>query len=282
MALKKRGSRKSLQAANDIDMKPCMSLFTILIPFLVACASFSAIKIIDINLPETRDDQSSTPKDNEHEGLLLSIFITDEGIALAAKGAVLPTTYVREEHIYEYHIGGKKGVTKTFNMIVDSTNKHKLPIAPTGEQMSYFNRIGIELLVITKETEEDTGTLVKAVFNRFGLPMLNKKYEIADSIKEGDTLLVLTPEIMNSSTRTTELITPENIGEFTYGRLSAYDQLASRLMRIKAIYNMVQDSDEIKLIAEDDVVFDKVVHIMDVCRNYGYPKISLAKIASAG
>jgi biopolymer transport protein ExbD len=259
-----------------------MSLFTILIPFLVACAAFASIKIIDLDLPETRVDKPIEQKEKIEEGLLLTIFITDKGIALAAKGAILPTTYVREEHIYEYSVGGKRGATKTFNVVIDSTNRHELPTAPNGQAMTYFNRLEIELFVLKKETEEDTGTLINAVYNKYALPMIQKSYKVADSLKVGDTLFVLEPGVMNPETRRTEIVTKENIGEYTFGKLSAYDQLASRLMRIKARYNMVPDADQIRIVGEDDVVFDKVVHIMDICRLYGYPKISLGKIAAAG
>ena len=87
MAIKRRGSRRQVQIASDIDMKPCMSLFTILIPFLVACAAFASIKIIDLDLPETRVDKPVEQKEKIEEGLLLTVFVTDKGLALAAKGA---------------------------------------------------------------------------------------------------------------------------------------------------------------------------------------------------
>ena len=97
--------------------------------------------------------------------------------------------------------------------------------------------------------------------------------QIADVMPaKGDTLFTLSYEDRH-------MVVVTDTSRYKVQNLTVYDELASRLLRIKAKYPNVPDVGEIKIAAEDDVVFDKLVHVMDVCRTYGYAKIALAKLA---
>jgi biopolymer transport protein ExbD len=113
---------------------------------------------------------------------------------------------------------------------------------------------------------------VNAVYQRLHGVMVDRAGKVVENLRMGDTLysLTLSKPVM---------FVVKNLSDFESKPLSAYDQLASRLIRIKSTYYNMPDADEVKITAEDDVVFDKLIHVMDVCRDFGFPKISLAKVA---
>jgi len=274
MASHKKKEKTSADA--QINLMPMMSLFSILIPYLLMCASFSSIKIIGLDLPETRImTQVDAPvKDKEDEGLLLTVFITDDGITLGAKGAMLPTTYVREIHKYEYHY--PKNSENQFEYLnpVNKKNKTIMPECPKekGRKLTLYERSEIILYALFKENEQDSGKLIPALYNMNNEVMCDGSGRILSSNpRPGDTLYTLGAE------RRMNVVKPDE--KYAVLSLTVYDELASRLLRIRSQYPNMPDIGEIKLVASDDVVFDKLVHIMDVCRLAGFPKINLAKLA---
>jgi hypothetical protein len=188
---------------------------------------------------------------------------------------MLPTTFVREFHKYVYSYPEGSGHKETHMERITPENKKDLPLCPQDKnrKLTLYEREEIILYAIEKESEEDTGKIMEAVYNKFDEPMTEVTGKMFDHQPEvGDTLYVLS--LIN---RRMEIV--KDPAEYTVRELTVYDQLASRLLRIKAKYPDVPDQGEIKIVAEDDVVFDKIIHIMDVCREFGYPKISLAKLA---
>lgn len=270
--------RKARKAKGDseIDLKPMMNLFTVLIPFLLACASFASIKIMDIKLPETLQNvQQPQRKDAEDEGLLLTIFITDEGIKLGAKGAMLPTTFTREFHKYVYRYPAGSSNEETYLYPVTKANKKEMPLCPQDKsrRLTLFEREEIILYAVERQSEDDTGHVKMALYNQYDEVLTNVAGKIIEELPAvGDTVYVLSL----SGRRSEVVVNPQN---YTVREMTVYSELASRLLRIKAKYPDVPDQGEIKIVAEDDVVFDKLVHVMDICRDFGYPKISLAKLA---
>ncbi|MBL8028812.1 MAG: biopolymer transporter ExbD [Fibrobacteres bacterium] len=270
---KKRGA----QGAAELELTPMMNLFSNLIPFLLLTASFASIKILDVKLPEANlMTQQQQQKDPDDEGLLLTVFITDEGVTLGAKGAMLPTTYVREYHkyLYSYPLGSAN--KETYLQKVTKENKKELPMCPLDptRKLTMFERDEIILYAIDRNSESDTGTILKCVKNKLDETMMFENGQIFDRLpKAGDTLYVLSL----STNRRMEIV--KDPSEYVLKELTLYEQLASRLLRIRGSYPDVPDAGEIKLVAEDDVVFDKIIHIMDVCRDFGFDKISLAKLA---
>jgi biopolymer transport protein ExbD len=66
--------------------------------------------------------------------------------------------------------------------------------------------------------------------------------------------------------------------EFESRPLSAYDELQNRLMKIKERYREAEDADDIIIAAENEVMYDKIVQIMDKARAAEFPNISIAKL----
>jgi biopolymer transport protein ExbD len=274
---KRKNVRKKRGAGGtaELELTPMMNLFSNLIPFLLLTASFASIKILDVKLPELAPP-TTVIKDKDDEGLLLTVFITDEGVTLGAKGAMLPTTYVREYHKYVYNFPANTPNKETYLHKVTKENKKILPMCPLdpSRKLTLFDREEIILYAIDRQSESDTGTILKCVKNKLDETMMYANGQIFDRIPNiGDTLYVLSL----STNRRMEVVS--NASDYVLKELTLYEQLASRLLRIRGSYPDVPDAGEIKLVAEDDVVFDKIIHIMDVCRDFGFDKISLAKLA---
>jgi biopolymer transport protein ExbD len=271
--------RKEVPEA-DIDLRPFMNLLCILIPFLLACASFASIKVIEMALPETMSApsaQQAPPKDKEDEGLLLTIFITDKGFTLGAKGAMLPTTYTREFHKYEYTYPKGEKTKYTFTTpAITKANKREMPLCPKDptRRLTLFERQDIVLYAVRKTSDTDTGTVPMVCYDKqLGCAMTDVRGNIIAGMPNvGDTVYALSLE-----DRRPRVV--KNQASYQLTPLSVYDELSSRLIKVRAQYPNVPDQGEIKIVGEDDVVFDKIVHVMDVCRLFGFPKISLAKLA---
>jgi len=87
---KVRKPREGFQL-EDLNLQPIMNLVCILIPFLLLCAAFVQYASINVSSPRfgsaaTRDEER--PPD-EKPPLNLTVFITDEGFRIAARGGVL-------------------------------------------------------------------------------------------------------------------------------------------------------------------------------------------------
>lgn len=269
--------RKHISAEAAVNLIPMMNLFSILIPYLLMCASYASIRLIDIDLPEAKlmVNQPPQQKDKDDEGLLLTIFITDEGLTLGARGAMLPTTFTKEVHKYVYSYPKGSEHKETWFHLVNKATKGDLPLCPQDQsrRLTLFERDEIILYAVRKDDDADSGVVAMAVYDANGNAVTNISGKILDVVPDtGDTVYPLSLE-----NRRIHIV--EAGEKYSLKELTVYDELASRLMRIKAQYPMVPDRDEIKLVGEDDVVFDKLVHIMDVCRLFGFPKIALAKLA---
>jgi biopolymer transport protein ExbD len=70
--------------------------------------------------------------------------------------------------------------------------------------------------------------------------------------------------------------------EFVLQKMSAYDLMKNRLMKVKERFREMQpeDFDDIIIAAENEVLYDKIVQIMDAARAAEYPNISIAKLRS--
>jgi biopolymer transport protein ExbD len=68
------------------------------------------------------------------------------------------------------------------------------------------------------------------------------------------------------------------IADFREDYLSGYDMLASTLISINDRFGDLPDAQNIIVLADDKIVFDKVINVMDVAREAGFFKIQLAKL----
>jgi hypothetical protein len=165
---------------------------------------------------------------------------------------------------------------ETYLHKVTKENKKELPMCPLdpSRRLTLFDREEIILYAVDRQSESDTGTILRCIKNKLDETMMYADGKIFDRQPvAGDTLYVLSL----AANRRMEVVGDPD--EYVLKELTLYEQLASRLLRIRSSYPDVPDAGEIKIVAENDVVFDKIIHIMDVCRDFGFDKISLAKLA---
>jgi biopolymer transport protein ExbD len=74
------------------------------------------------------------------------------------------------------------------------------------------------------------------------------------------------------------MVVVKDPSEYVLQPLSAYDELRNRLMKIKERYKEADDGNDIIIAAENQVIYDKIVQIMDASRAADFSNISIAKL----
>lgn len=263
MANKKRDKEWEVK---EMDLQSFMNLMVVLIPMLLLSAEFAKIAVIDIKLPEARGSQTQQsvtqkPKEEE-EKLLLTAIVTDSVVTLGAKGGFLPSVYYREFHHY-ISMGEDKA---DFEVPYDPTGKPVLN-PKTQRPMTDSERYDIFLRV----WDEEKQAIVYSYYKDDGKVMLTKPDNTpAKEIAVGDTLYTVTnPRIM-------EIV--RDVSQYQKRPLSVYDQLRNRLMIVKGRFKDAVDGQDIIIAAENEVIYDKIVQIMDAARLADFVNISIAKL----
>jgi biopolymer transport protein ExbD len=70
----------------------------------------------------------------------------------------------------------------------------------------------------------------------------------------------------------------DDLAHFEIRDVSAYDYLKSLLVQIRERYADADDRDDLIIAAENQIIYDKIVQIMDVARSANLPNISIAKL----
>jgi biopolymer transport protein ExbD len=262
----KTPARNVMMRSADMDLKPFMNLMVVLIPMLLLSAEFARVAVIDIKLPDknrgsgTDEPQKQPFSENKSDKLLLTAIITDSAVTLGAKGGFLPSIPYREFHRYiarddhaeftvEYRPGGA---------VVHPS---------TGRMMSDRERSDILLYSC-----DEGRTILNRLYNRYGELITNAAGAPLASVGIGDSVYTLsTPR---------RLMVVSDPATFTLRPLSTYDDLQNRLMQIKERYSDAVDRDAIIIAAENGVIYDKIVRIMDKARSAQYPDISISKLRS--
>lgn len=250
--------------STDVDLKVFMNLMVVLIPMLVVSAEFASVAVIDIKLPEARGSQTQSaqteqPQDDKAEKLLLTAIITDSVVTLGAKGGFMPSLFYQEFHRY---------ITREGNLdtLIEYAPGGGMPNNPvTGRPFTIHERFEIYLYTV-----DANRNVIKSLYTRFGEMLTDADGTPVREVKAGDTVFALT------NPRRRIIVT--NPGEYESKPLSAYDELKNRLMGIKERYREAEDADDIIIAAEDEVIYDKIVQIMDAARNAEFPNISIAKL----
>jgi len=257
-------TRKKLTGETEIDLKPFMNIIVTLIPVLLMSAEFAKISIIDIKLPEGRGSQTQTKvttasDKDESNKLLLTAIVTDSVVTLGAKGGFLPSLFYKEFHKYI-----AKDDHEEF--VVEYKAGQKVYHPKTHREMTIFERYDIFLYV----TDENRNIL-KTLYTKQNNQMLtNAMGSPITTVKTGDTVYALTTPRM--------MIVVKDPNEFSLQPMSAYDELRNRLMKVKERYREADDANDIIIAAENQVIYDKVVQIMDAARSADFPNISIAKL----
>ncbi len=262
-----RESKKKKWDDQEMDFKTFMSLMVVLIPLLLLSAEFAKIAIIDIKLPEGRGSQTmqkvkKPPKQDDENKLLLTTIITDSVLTLGAKNGFLPSLFYQEFHRYI-----AKDDQHDFTVKYDPSAA-ELPRHPkTGRLMEIYERYDI-FLYSCDETYTD---IHKCLYTKFGEMITDANSIARTNVGVGDTVYALTnPRRM--------IIVTDPAEEFELKPLSVYDELKNRLMKVKERFKDADDADNIIIAAENQVMYDKIIQIMDAARSADFPNISIAKL----
>jgi len=234
----------------------------VLIPMLLISAEFAKVAVIDIKLPEARGSQTNTavteqPKEDKDDKLLLTAIITDSVVTLGAKGGFMPSLFYKEYHRY---------LTKdNYDTLIEYTPGRQ-PINPrTGKEFTVHERYEIYLY-----TCDENRTIIESLYTEFGEMLTDAEGIPVKTVNVGDTVYALT----NPRRR----VVVKNPADFKNKPLSAYDELKNRLMKVKERYREATDGEDIIIAAENEVIYDKIVQIMDAARTAEFPNISIAKL----
>jgi biopolymer transport protein ExbD len=257
---------RKMQKSVEMDLKPFMNLMVVLIPMLLLSAEFAKVAIIDIKLPEKRGSQTKTtvkqaPTEDKSNKLLLTAIITDSVVTLGAKGGFMPSIYYREYHKYV----AKDDQTE---FVVEYKQGEVVKHPNTGREMTIHERYDIFLYAC----DENRNVLKRLYTAKYEEMITDAEGRPLESVNVGDSVYALT--------NPRRLIIVKDPSEFELKSLSAYDELQNRLMKIKERYRDADDADDIIIAAENYVIYDKIIQIMDKARNAEYPNISIAKLRS--
>lgn len=252
----------------EMDFKPFMNLMVVLIPMLLLSAEFAKIAIIDIKLPEARGSQTTKkvkkpPENDESNKLLLTAIITDSVVTLGAKSGFLPSVFYEEYHHYISKDGTYDGIIKY------DPSKKDAPVNPkTQRPLEIYERYDI-LLYACDETHSE---ITKCLYTKFGEMLTDGNSLPIKEANAGDTVYALT--------NPRRMIIVSNSADYELKNLSVYDELKNRLMKIKERFKDAEDGEDIIIAAENEVMYDKIVQIMDAARTADFPNISIAKLRS--
>lgn len=263
-----RGRKARLGLEFEVDLKPMINLLVVLIPFLLTCAEFSKITLVDINLPG-RIDPSQAANRTQEEGLNLTVVITDYTITIGAKGGFLPYTNYREYHRYV-----SKSDKASFSVEYDPRKPDVIIYSPTDhKKMTPQERNWIDLEACVRQKPNDRGTTILAYYTHLGQVLTSESGQLITQLNVGDRVFPLPGRRMQ---------VVKSMSDYKRKPLSAYDKLAADLLMVKARYGGqgMPDESDIVIAAEDGIAYDKIIQIIDRCRITGFPNVSIAKIQS--
>jgi biopolymer transport protein ExbD len=260
--------------AEDVNLMPFMNLMVVLIPMLLVSAEFAKVAVIDIKLPEARGSntdvtQKNPPDENKDEKLLLTAIITDSVVTLGAKGGFLPSLFYTEYHRYVTRDGLDTLIE--YKTAIDPKDGKSKPVMPkdprTGQDLTIYQRNEIFLYTVEPESRK----VIETLYTSYGEMLTNVDGNaVGVNVNVGDTVYALT--------NPRRLIVVTNPADFQKKPLSAYDELKNRLMKLKERYRDAADADDLIIAAENEVIYDKIVQIMDAAREAEFPNISIAKL----
>ena len=290
-AIKKSGK------VEEPDLLPAMGLFTILIPMLLSMTSFSKLAIVEVNLPERSmmqmDDQTPPPPDEQ--ALNLSLAITNEYLVIGARGGFQPNVYFKEFWVFRCKSDGQliKYAADDVKKAISSGSAPKCKDGSEMDKEKYIYDIeSIELDMIEKTSEEDAGRLMWGIYTSQseGQPdsvLVDGNSNFLALVGEGEGGInppaalkkpgagVGVATLAQNSTRK---LKPEDAAKLVVYPLSAYDEISKQLIQIHTAFIDLEDVDNIIIVANDNVQFDKIIQLMDRAKSAGFVKVNLAKL----
>lgn len=279
------------------DLLPAMGLFTILIPMLLSMTAFSKLAIVEVNLPERSmmqmDDQTPPPPDEQ--ALNLSLAITDEYLVIGARGGFQPNVYFKEYWVFRCKSDGQL-IKYAADDVKKAISAGSAPKCKDGSEMDtekyLYDIETIELDMIEKTSEEDAGRLMWGVYTSQseGQPdsvLVDGNNNFLALVGEGDG--GATPPsalkkpgagvgVATLAQNSARKLKPEDAAKLIVYPLSAYDEISKQLIQIHTAFIDLEDVDNIIIVANDNVQFDKIIQLMDRAKSAGFVKVNLAKL----
>ncbi len=282
------------------DLLPAMGLFTILIPMLLSMTAFSKLAIVEVNLPERSMMQmdNDTPPEPDQQALNLSLAITSDYLVIGARGGFQPNVYFKEMWTFRCKSDAKL-ITHPVDEVKSTVESGHGPKCKDGSEMDkdkYLYEIEtIELWAINKESEEDPGKVIWALYTNGGSaeePLADSAYVDGNNsflALPGEGTLGLTPPpalkkpgagvtLATLTPNSARTLKPDVAAKTLIYPLSAYDLIAKDLIAIHTQFIDLEDVDNIIIVANDDTQFDKIIQLMDRSKEAGFTKIQLAKL----
>lgn len=257
--------KKKSQVSIEMDLKPFMNLMVVLIPMLLLSAEFTKVAIIDISLPEdsgsqteNKNDQKSSDDTKSH--LKLTAFITDSVVTLGAKGGFLPSIHYKE---YHHYIARDDQAEFT----VEYLPGEKIHHPKTGREMLPQERSNILLFAC-----DENRNIMKGLYTENDELLIDENGVPVKKIRQGETVYTLSNPRRSLVINTTDKCIERNI--------NVYDVLCNKLMKLNEKYHDLEDAHQITIAAENSVVYDKIVQMMDSARKAEYSDIQISKIRS--
>jgi biopolymer transport protein ExbD len=294
--------KKDPPELEELDLTVFMSLMVVLIPILLASAEFAKIATIDISLPKGRgsqvqqQQQKKSEEQVEDDKLILTAMLTDSALTLGAKSGFMPSIFYKEFHKY---VSKDDGTTldrvEYFPDKLDrKTGEYPAEFMPenpvTGKKYTIHEREEIYLIAYETDNNNQFTKPIQGLYsNEFSELITNKGGRALSVVNAGDVVYALTTRMSPVSEEQIEKL---KVGEeiearrpvkitdpsaYTLKDLSAYDAIKSLLVQIRERYPDAEDRDDLIIAAENQIVYDKIIQIMDAARSANLPNISIAK-----
>jgi biopolymer transport protein ExbD len=255
----------------ELDLLPVMNLFAILVTTIISMATFEKMGVLELWLPE-RGPTNQVPEqksDVDDQLLNLTVVITDKGVTIGAAGGFQPTIFYQEE--VEYRSRSDQHV---FRKVWVSGEEVKSPT--DGKVMTPYERETIMLNAVTKKDSTDPGTYSYAAQNVEGNAMLDTAGHWWSVIPPVGALYRVVGD------EKVQKMDPRSQSFCRLEKLSAYQEVAKTLESIHMLYSqrdpLPPDVDDVVILADENVIYDKVIQMMDACKSAGFDRVALSLI----
>lgn len=256
--------------SRELDLLPVMNLFCMLVVIVITMATFEKLGILELWLPE----RSSTPTEQKQdidEGLLnLTVIITEKGVTIGAAGGFQPSTYYQEEVEYR-----SRSDQHLFRKVYVKGEEVKSPT--DGRLMTQFEKETIFLNVVSKKDSADPGTYVYVAMDADGQALMDTARSWYPQIPPvGGLYRRVGDDIVRK-------MDPKTASFCKVGKLSAYQEVSKVLEQIHLLYSqrdpLPTDVDDVVILADGDIIYDKIIQMMDAAKSAGFDRVALSLIA---
>ena len=186
---------------------------------------------------------------------------------MGAGGGFLPNYYYHQEIEYRSKSDGH-----SFSKLYVEGEEVSSPT--DGKVMTPYERENILLNYLEKKDSADQGSYVHVGANHLGEPVVDSAGDWYKRIPAPGEKFQIVGEY---SLRTMDA---KNNHLYKMKKLSVYDEIAKNLWRIHEQASKredpPQDIDKIIILAGQDIIYDKIIHVMDAAKYAGFADISLS------